>query len=51
MATRPFSSTASPTLRAWLADPNRIKPGSHMPAMKLTDQQLDELLQYLLTLH
>jgi cytochrome c oxidase subunit II len=39
------------TLRAWLANPDSVKPGSHMPAMKLTDQQLDELLQYLLTLH
>ncbi len=38
------------TLRQWLADPNRIKPGSHMPAMKLPDAELDELVQFLLTL-
>jgi cytochrome c oxidase subunit II len=38
------------TLRDWLADPNRIKPGAHMPAMKLADRDLDELVQFLLTL-
>jgi cytochrome c oxidase subunit 2 len=38
------------TLRAWVRNPDLIKPGAHMPAMKLTEQQLDELLQFLLTL-
>ncbi|MDB4965790.1 MAG: cytochrome c oxidase, subunit [Myxococcales bacterium] len=39
------------TLRAWIRDPNGIKPGAHMPAMKLTEQQIDQLVQFLLTLH
>jgi cytochrome c oxidase subunit II len=38
------------TLRAWLRDPDSIKPGAHMPAMKLSEQQLDQLVPFLLTL-
>lgn len=37
-------------LRAWLKDPQAIKPGSLMPAMQLTDGQLDALVSYLITL-
>jgi cytochrome c oxidase subunit 2 len=37
-------------LRAWLRDPNAIKPGSHMPAMKLTEIDLNQLVDYLVTL-
>jgi len=37
-------------LRQWIEDPDSMKPGALMPAMKLTDQQLDELTDYLETL-
>ena len=38
-------------LRAWVRDPNTLKPGALMPAMMLDDQKLDALVAYLLTLH
>jgi cytochrome c oxidase subunit 2 len=38
------------TLRAWIRNPDSIKPGAHMPAMKLTEPQVEQLVQYLLTL-
>lgn len=34
-------------LRAWLADPPKEKPGSKMPNLNLTDDQLDQLVAYL----
>ena len=37
-------------LRAWIRDPNAIKPGSLMPAMQLDDRDLDALTAYLETL-
>jgi cytochrome c oxidase subunit 2 len=37
-------------LRAWIDDPASLKPGAHMPAMKLSDHDLDQLVRYLLTL-
>lgn len=37
-------------LRLWIQNPNAIKPGSLMPAMNLTDQELDEVTAYMLTL-
>ncbi len=37
-------------LRAWIRDPKSIKPGSRMPAMKLTDHELDSVTAYLATL-
>ena len=36
--------------RAWLANPDSLKPGCYMPDMKLTPQQLDGLVAYLETL-
>ncbi|HUK46122.1 MAG TPA: cytochrome c oxidase subunit II [Terriglobales bacterium] len=38
-------------LRLWIEDPNAIKPGSLMPAMKLSDANLDEVVKYMETLH
>ena len=35
------------TLRLWIQDPDAIKPGSLMPAMKLTDHELDAVVAYL----
>jgi cytochrome c oxidase subunit II len=37
-------------LKTWIQDPDSIKPGSLMPAMKLNDQDLDALTAYLETL-
>lgn len=34
-------------LRAWIADPQTLKPGCLMPAFKLSEQQLDEVVRYL----
>ena len=39
------------TLRAWLEDPDHLKPGARMPAMQLESAALDQLVSYLLTLH
>jgi cytochrome c oxidase subunit 2 len=38
-------------LRLWIQNPDAIKPGSLMPAMKLSDPELDALVRYLETLH
>jgi cytochrome c oxidase subunit 2 len=38
-------------LRLWIQNPGAIKPGSLMPAMKLSDPELDALVRYLETLH
>jgi cytochrome c oxidase subunit 2 len=37
-------------LRAWLKAPDQFKPGVLMPAMNLNDQELDQLVAYLVTL-
>ena len=37
-------------LRAWIRDPESLKPGSRIPAMKLTDRELDSVTAYLATL-
>jgi len=37
-------------LRVWLRDPDAIKPGSLMPAMKLPDAELDALVRYMQSL-
>jgi cytochrome c oxidase subunit 2 len=37
-------------LRAWVDNPQAIKPGCNMPSMKLSDQQLDQVVAYLETL-
>ncbi len=38
-------------LRAWIKDPDDFKPGALMPAMQLSDEQIDQLVAYLSTLH
>jgi cytochrome c oxidase subunit 2 len=38
------------TLRAWVNDPASLKPGALMPAMKVSDRELDQIVAYLLTL-
>ena len=37
-------------LRLWIQEPDAIKPGSLMPAMKLSDADLDAIVDYLETL-
>jgi cytochrome c oxidase subunit 2 len=37
-------------LKAWIADPDRFKPGSLMPSLHLSDQENTEITAYLLTL-
>jgi cytochrome c oxidase subunit 2 len=37
-------------LRLWIQNPEAIKPGSLMPAMKLNDAELDALVRYMETL-
>ena len=38
-------------LQAWIEDPNTFKPGALMPAMQLSDQETNEVVAYLTTLH
>jgi cytochrome c oxidase subunit 2 len=38
-------------LHAWIQDPDNFKPGALMPAMQLSDEQIDQLVAYLTTLH
>ena len=38
-------------LHKWIKDPALFKPGAHMPAMQLSDQQIDQVVAYLTTLH
>jgi cytochrome c oxidase subunit 2 len=38
-------------LRAWIQNPNTFKPGALMPAMQLSDQEVNELVAYLSTLN
>jgi len=40
----------SQSLRLWIQNPDSIKPGSLMPAMKLSDTELDALVRYVETL-
>jgi len=44
------AENTSENLRLWIQNPDAIKPGSLMPAMKLSDQDLDALARYLETL-
>ena len=37
-------------LRAWIKAPDQFKPGVLMPAMNLNDQEIDQLVAYLVTL-
>ena len=37
-------------LAGWIVDPQRIKPGAHMPPNQLKPQELDALLTYLQSL-
>lgn len=38
------------SLRAWIQSPDALKPGVRMPAMGLSDQELDEVTAYMMAL-
>jgi cytochrome c oxidase subunit II len=38
-------------LRSWIQDPNTFKPGALMPAMQLSDEETNQVVAYLITLH
>jgi cytochrome c oxidase subunit II len=38
-------------LRTWIQNPDTLKPGARMPAMGLSDQELDEVTAYMMALH
>lgn len=38
-------------LEKWIKDPDAYKPGCLMPAMKLSDSDIDKITSYLVTLH
>ncbi len=38
-------------LEKWIKDPDAYKPGCLMPAMKLSDKDVDQITSYLVTLH
>jgi len=37
-------------LKAWIKNPQEVKPGNKMPALPLSDEDIDELVKYLNTL-
>jgi cytochrome c oxidase subunit II len=41
---------ARDNLRAWMRNPQHLKPGNLMPNMKLTPQELEHIVAYLVTL-
>ncbi|MGB7265490.1 MAG: cytochrome c oxidase subunit II [Terracidiphilus sp.] len=45
------ASNTPENLREWIKNPDTFKPGALMPAMQLSDQQIDEVVAYLSTLH
>ena len=46
----PLNNLEDSTLRAWVVDPQKIKPGCLMPAFGLSDREWNDIVAYLLTL-
>jgi cytochrome c oxidase subunit 2 len=44
------ATNTAANLRAWIVDPQVLKPGARMPAMKLDSPDVDRLVDYLVTL-
>jgi cytochrome c oxidase subunit 2 len=42
---------APETLRKWVRNPQRLKEGCYMPDMQITDEEVDQMVRYLLTLN
>ncbi|HEY0178827.1 MAG TPA: cytochrome c oxidase subunit II [Dokdonella sp.] len=55
MSRQTIAAAAAPNepamLAAWMANPQAIKPGNHMPTLQLSGAELGEIEAYLLTLH
>ena len=55
MSRETLGSGAAPntpeTMRTWVRNPQRIKEGCYMPDMQLTDEEMDRIVHYLLTLN
>jgi cytochrome c oxidase subunit II len=45
------ASNTPDNLRSWIQNPNTFKPGALMPAMQLSDEQTNQVVAYLTTLH
>jgi cytochrome c oxidase subunit 2 len=43
-------SNSPANLRAWIKSPDQFKPGVLMPAMNVSDSDLDQMVAYLTTL-
>jgi cytochrome c oxidase subunit 2 len=44
------ATNTAENLHAWIANPDTLKPGALMPAMKLSDDQIKQVVAYLTTL-
>jgi cytochrome c oxidase subunit 2 len=44
------AANTADNLKAWIKDPGHFKPGVLMPAMNLSDDEIDALATYLATL-
>ena len=44
------ASMDAESLRAWIDDPQRLKPGCNMPSLKLSDAEVGEIVSFLVTL-
>jgi len=55
MSRQTLASTEEPnnaaTLRDWIKNPQRLKPGNSMPTIPMSDAKLDQMVAYLTTLH
>jgi cytochrome c oxidase subunit II len=46
-----IAPNSAQNLRSWIQNPDALKPGARMPAMGLSDQELDEVTAYMMALH
>jgi len=46
-----YKEYSTENLKTWLANPPKEKPGSYMPNLGLTQQEIDDLASFLETLH
>jgi cytochrome c oxidase subunit 2 len=44
------AANTAASLKLWIKDPDYVKPGSLMPAMQLSEAQIDQIVAYLTTL-
>jgi cytochrome c oxidase subunit 2 len=44
------AANTAANLKLWIKDPDYVKPGSLMPAMQLSEAQIDQIVAYLTTL-